>query len=114
MEEQASYKYLGIKLGRVTTYKDQKIDLNAKAESLIFAFRLLNKKLSCPTYTHLLKVMAVQTLPTLAYGLEIWCGKKSELLNELQTNVYKAVFNLPKSSSPAQVQLEFGLQNQKF
>lgn len=114
VEEQASYKYLGLKLGRGSIHKEHKMDLKAKTHLLIFAYRLLYKKLGCPNHTHLLKVMAAQILPTLLYALFVWCGTEVELLNELQTKVYKAVFNLPKSASPAQVRLEFGLQNQKF
>lgn len=114
VEEQESYKYVGIKIGRGTTHKEHKLAIKAKAQSLIFAFKALYKKLDCPNHNHIIKVMAAQILPSLSYGLVTWCGKEADLLNELQTKIYKAVFNLPKVASSSQVRLEFGLQNQKL
>lgn len=114
IKEDSSYKYLGIVLRRGMSFNTQKGIIMAKAQTLTFAYKLLKQKLNCPSFSHLLKVMSSQLLPTLAYGLEIWHGRESETLNKLQTRVYKAVFNLPKCTSPAQIRLEFGLQNQVF
>lgn len=88
--------------------------LKAKSQTLIYGYRRLLQKLDGPNYIHLLKVMAAQVLPTLSYGLVTWLGGEIGLLNTLQNKIYKEVFKLPKCSSPAQVRLEFGLQNQIF
>lgn len=110
----ASYKYLGFQVERKRSYKSQLISMRLKSQNLIHGFNVLKKKLSCPLYGNLLTVMRAQLTPSVTYGTEIMKGREIPVLNKIQTTVYKKVFQIQQSASPAQVRLEFGLLNQEF
>lgn len=67
IESVRSYNYIGILFDDRVSFKGHFNVLRAKTASLIFAFRTLRDKLSCPSYKHLFKIKKAKLVPALAY-----------------------------------------------
>ena len=112
VDEVSSYRYLGVILDSRASFKLHKESMSGKSSALSFAFAALVKKVNSPNMNHILEVMKHKLLPTIAYGSEIMLEGISSYIETLRIRSYKRVMQVPKSSSPAQLRLEFGLPKQ--
>ena len=61
------YKYLGVHLDPFLNFFEHLIKRQATANTLLFAFKTLNRILQCPSHQHLLEVLNAKLLPSVTW-----------------------------------------------